>query len=160
MAEFIMDVRMHYFQTIKEQRDNPVRKRGCRIKQFRHDVYTSLTLFILATPVNFAQIYCRSNNDHLRRRRVLPLYRLQCSTEYRFLPIRLRSRIMKSVRSFSLIQKPGRIMRKKMVVYFWLSKTTSSHWSHMARNGTTVPSCFRGSAASSSLANGDGDCGI
>jgi hypothetical protein len=23
MAEFKMDVRMHYFQTIKEQRDNP-----------------------------------------------------------------------------------------------------------------------------------------
>jgi hypothetical protein len=36
MAEFIMDVRMHYFQTIKEQRVNPdflVRNEdGCRIK--------------------------------------------------------------------------------------------------------------------------------
>jgi hypothetical protein len=28
MAEFIMDVRMHYFQTIKEQRDNPAGKDG------------------------------------------------------------------------------------------------------------------------------------
>jgi hypothetical protein len=30
MAEFIMDVRMHYFQTIKEQRDQALKQKQCQ----------------------------------------------------------------------------------------------------------------------------------